>query len=500
MLARTEKTKAFWVLIGIVFGFFLLRLPSLIEPYWYGDEGIYQVIGNALNHGRLLYTGIWDNKPPLLYVLYAIFSANQFWVRVASLVFGVCAVISFYALAKSLFGKQEKAQFIPTAIFAFLFGIPLLEGNIANAENFMLFPIILAGVLVYNSTKLKTDATSKLSFSIFQLSTLNFQLVFAGFLLSLAFLFKVVAVFDFAAFTLFLIFTKTDQKNWLYKNIHKAIPLIFGFSIPVLLTSIFFILHGTFADFISATLGQNVGYVEYGNKFIFPQGLLFLKFFLLFLATTYLFIKRKVLSPAALFLGLWFSFSLFNTFFSQRPYTHYLLVLLPSFCLIIGIFFLSNIRHAYKKTIALLLLITILLVFKNFTLYQKTIDYYQNYISFIFNKKSVTQYQTFFDQNIPTTYAIVSFLKLHIKPNDAIFVWGNTPGVYALTNTLPPGRYIVVYHIRSSEDALLETQKTLLLQQPRYIIQTSKTPIPFSIGNYKEQFTIYGTHIYERTF
>ena len=35
------------ILAGVVF----LRIPSLFEPYWYGDEGIYLTIGQAMRHG-----------------------------------------------------------------------------------------------------------------------------------------------------------------------------------------------------------------------------------------------------------------------------------------------------------------------------------------------------------------------------------------------------------------------------------------------------------------
>src|SRR6266446_2115484 len=89
------------ILLGFLSCLFtLLRLPSLFEPYWYGDEGIYQVIGLALTRGRLLYSGIWDNKPPLLYVLYAIFHGDQPAIRLFSLFTGVITIILFYYLAK----------------------------------------------------------------------------------------------------------------------------------------------------------------------------------------------------------------------------------------------------------------------------------------------------------------------------------------------------------------------------------------------------------------
>ena len=49
------------LLIIVLVGIFLLRIPSFWEPYWYGDEGIYLAIGQALQRGAVLYRDIWDN-------------------------------------------------------------------------------------------------------------------------------------------------------------------------------------------------------------------------------------------------------------------------------------------------------------------------------------------------------------------------------------------------------------------------------------------------------
>jgi len=195
VLRKLEKSRGYWFLLITSFFFFLLRLPSLFEPYWYGDEGIYQVLGIAMNQHRLLYRDIWDNKPPLLYFVYSIFGSDQFWVRLFSLLVGLLTVIAFYFLVRKLFEK-ERIVWITTALFTLLFGLPLLEGNIANAENFMLLPIITAGFLVLKSTETKIpNAKYKL-------------LLTAGFLLGVAFLFKIVAVFDFGALLVFFCFCR----------------------------------------------------------------------------------------------------------------------------------------------------------------------------------------------------------------------------------------------------------------------------------------------------
>src|SRR5579859_2854102 len=148
LLKHLDASSSFWFLLITSFAFFLMRLPSFFEPYWYGDEGVYEVLGFGMRHGRLLYQGIWDNKPPLLYLIYALFDGNQPMVRVFSFFVGLIAVYFFFALSKLLFEKQ-KYTFIATGFFALFLGLPLLEGNIANAENFMiLFSIISAYLIV----------------------------------------------------------------------------------------------------------------------------------------------------------------------------------------------------------------------------------------------------------------------------------------------------------------------------------------------------------------
>src|SRR3989344_9540207 len=96
ILRMLEKNTGFWFVLASSFVFFLLRFPSLFEPLWYGDEGIYQVIGSSLNNDTLLYKEIFDNKPPFLYWLYSIFDSDQFAIRLVSLIFGLLSIIIFF--------------------------------------------------------------------------------------------------------------------------------------------------------------------------------------------------------------------------------------------------------------------------------------------------------------------------------------------------------------------------------------------------------------------
>lgn len=499
IIEKLEKRKEIWFIILVPFLFFLLRLPSLIEPYWYGDEGVYEIIGRALNNGRILYSQIWDNKPPLLYLIYAIANADQFTVRFLSLVSGVVSAVLFYYLSNKLF-RSYKISAIITVFYIFLFATPILEGNIANAENFMLLPIIASGLLVYRISEIKKITHAYLA------------LFSAGLLLGIAFLLKIVAIFDFAAFFIFLTclsgrqaFIFGAENKRLYKDLLKKLgAYILGFLIPVVFTVLYFIIQGSVADFVQATFFSNIGYVGYKNSFIISQGFLLLKLLALFAATALVFWKRKSIPQSVMFIFIWFFFSFFNAFFSGRSWNHYLLVLLPSTVLLFGLLFE---REAKKLRIVILVLLLIMMYSVNvlFKLSPRTIgkalQYYQNFALFITNNRSIREYQEFFDRRVPRDYEIARFIANNTKPNEVIFIWGNNPQIYVLSNTLPPGKYTVEYHISQSSKAIRETAYDLRRTKPRYfIILPGATNFPYNIGTYKNKFIIDGTDIYEKSF
>jgi hypothetical protein len=492
ILANLEKGRDIWFLIVTSLIFFFLRFPSLFEPDWYGDEGIYQTLGIGIKAGRLLYRDAFDNKPPLLYLLYSFVSSDQFMIRLLSLIFGLLAVIVFFYLCKRLFANF-KASYIATGIFAVLFGLPLIEGNIANAENFMLFLNISAGYLILRSLDTSIQNTK---YKI---------LLLAGLTLGLSFLFKIVAVFDLAAFAAFLFFANYSKRildifkpENLAKEAKNLMPFIIGFIIPIVVITLYFIFNHAFKEFLTATLFSNVGYVGYGNKFIVPQGLLIFKLILLGSLSLFIFWKRKAYGLSFAFVSLWLGFSLFNAYFSQRPYTHYVLVLLPAFCLVIGLFALN--KH-FSKIAGVLMLSVFIAVLLSFNFYIKTIFYYQNFAAFMLSKQSVTSYERFFDGSTPRDYELANFINLSAKASDNLFIWGNNAQVYKLTNKLPPGKYAVAYHITGYKDGYANTELGLEVNKPKFIIVMPNVPIfPFSLAGYDRRINIEGVNIYEKFY
>ena len=478
-------------LFTILLVFSLLRLPSLFEPLWYGDEGIYQVLGRAMMDGRILYSGIWDNKPPLLYLIYGLVNADQFLIRLLSYFVGVLSVYGVYQLTREFFSRNWIRN-LTTTLFAILFAIPATEANIGNAENFFLVFIIFSALIVVRSTQ--TESIEKK----------RKQLFFAGLLLGAAFLIKTVTLLDATAFLLFLLCITLPKKSLpapsdLLQALRQQLPLISGSVIPFIVVAIYFLLVGSLQAFISASFTNNISYVGYKNFFLIPHGLLITKMLLLVGFTIFIFLRRASFSQPALFIMLWFAFSFFNVFFSQRAYTHYLLVGITGFSFLVGLMLAEKKYRALSIAFLLVSLFTTVSVF-SLMKPQSILAYYQNFIEYATGKKSTSSYQAFFDKDVPEDYAVASFLKSHLKKNASIFLWGNSAQIYTLTNTLPPGRYTVAYHI-TSDGALNETQKAIDQKKPQFFVIQPDTTMPqLDLTAYLYRATIGSTTIYERAF
>lgn len=143
-------------LIGLVV---LFRIPGLFEPHHYGDEEIYFVMGRAWREGVPLYSGAFDHKPPFLYILAGL-AESVFAMRLILLLWMVLHTILFWYLARWFFEKVgDKVKFanvkifLSTLVFVILTTIPALEGNIANAELFMMMPLTAGFLLAVKAKK-----------------------------------------------------------------------------------------------------------------------------------------------------------------------------------------------------------------------------------------------------------------------------------------------------------------------------------------------------------
>src|SRR3989344_6203377 len=106
-----KMKKHHLILAAILFLIFLFRFPSLFEPFWYGDEGIFAAVARNLNQGGVLYRDAWDNKPPMIYLTYAaifqFFGVSMFWLRLVSAVVVLATTAIIYEIAQATIGARR---------------------------------------------------------------------------------------------------------------------------------------------------------------------------------------------------------------------------------------------------------------------------------------------------------------------------------------------------------------------------------------------------------
>jgi len=455
-----------WV-VGVLGGVFLLRIPSFFEPFSYGDEMIYLSLGEAVRRGLTLYKDIHDNKPPLLYFLAAI-AGNVFWFRVILAFWMMATVVIFWKLTQALFPasrqggpKKTKVQKVAVGAFAILTTIPLFEGQIANAEVFMVGPTILAFLILL-------AGKDRLA-----------NIFLAGVLFAVAALFKIPAALDAPVIVLLWLITSKDVKKSFAKITRKTIFLSLGFALPIALSLAWYYSKGALNNYLTAAFGQNIGYLssfrpqDTKAPFLQRNGPLLIRSGIVGLGLLLLFYWRKKLSPTFIFASLWLLFSLFAVTLSERPYPHYLIQIVPSISLLIAIFVgYKNIEQTL--VIIPLTLAALVLVYFKFW-YYPTIPYYARFLEFASGKITKQEYFARFDGNVNRNYEISKLIAASTTPDDKVFVWGDSPPIYALARRLPPIKYLAGYHIHDFSSPE-EVVGILEEQNPRVIVILPESP------------------------
>jgi hypothetical protein len=477
----------------------ILRIPNFFEPYWYGDEGIYLTIGNALVRGSKMYAQIVDHKTPLIYYLAMVPSQLHFRI----LLFGwmIVTTTSFYFLALKLL-KRTWPTLLSTIIFAVFTTLPWFEGNIPNGELFVM-GFVIVGLLIVSHTRYFTHALIKNTTKHPKLTN-SISLLVGGLFAGLAMLTKVPALFDAVAiftigyFHLVQTFSieKSTWKNW-FKDLRSIsmswLLLGTGVVVPIAVSLLYYISVGSGQDYLFFGLLYNFHYA--GNWQLAVTHPLLVFFFTLpgkvtFLALVFILLTalKKFFTASQQFILGWSALALVASLLSNRPYPHYFLQALPPLSLAVGMLAVSliNLLKDKKKAVkdmfsitfsgALLTFFISLLFIMNVGLYP-TLSYYQKFIALQTKQMSLQEYIYSFNYLMKDNYTIAPLIKA--ENPDYMFIWGTNPMLYALTQTRPVGKFTVAFHI---EDLGVqeETMQALQTNQPEFIVvmKEQKSDLP----------------------
>lgn len=409
----------------------LLRLPSLFEPYWYGDEQIYLAIGQGIRKGLVLYREITDypNKPPLIYLLAAA-AGSVFWFKFMLLAWNMIHVVVVDRLVKSR---------IATGAFILLTSLPMLEGNIANGEMFMSMPVTLGMLLLW-----------------------KVQYFWAGLMFALGFLFKIPVAADIAAAGLIF---------WVWRHNFKGI-ISFGLGLGLPIAVVLGVWYGMGVapmDLMKNMLGSS-GYVTaypLAPRLMLVTGL-----------SLGVYLARNKLGPKMVLGITWLMWALFGATLSGRPYPHYFIQIVVPVIVTAGAIAAdrANRFRVAAGGIALILVATALVILK--VRPYPVLAYYANFGQWVIGQKSFTDYVANFDRRMPRNYELAYYLKTHTSPEERIYIWGNQPDVYVMADRLPVGKLVTSFHVEDLQ-AYQDTMGWLKQDPPAAVVIMADEPRRF---------------------
>lgn len=439
-----EKNR---VLIVVLCLTVLARIPSLFEPYWYGDEAIYLTIGQAVRAGVPLYSGIHDNKPPFLYLLAALAGGNQYWFKFIAGLWVLATIVIFYKLAQKVF-EQRKWATLATGVFAFLVCWPKLEGNIANAELFFLLPTLGAAYLLWH----KPTAG---------------RVLIAGISLGLGAMFKMPAVLEAGVWPVIWLVSK-DRGWW-----KKSILLGIGILIPIGISMGYFGVVGSLREYFTAAWAQNLPYLSSWKAPGGERGIYSLSGRAIFAGiwAIVLLVWSKKQGSKIEILGLWSIIVLFAALLSGRPYPHYLMQTAGVMAMCLTLVVAGVRREKVLGVVVIGIFLAAIGVFKFYN--YPVLSYYKNFGEWVGRRKNQTEYFAWFNSQVNDNYRIAKVVRDGSDNGDKIFVWGDEPMIYAVSKRLPVGKYTVYYHIKDFR-AEKETLTKLQTNPPKYIVSFGK--------------------------
>src|SRR3989344_1232716 len=474
------KSWAGWVhrnqfIVMVLLVTLVLRIPSLFEPYWYGDEGIYLTVGAAINSGRVLYRDIYDNKPPLLYLTAALARGEQYWFKLIAGIWSLTTVAVFYKLAGKIWGNGQTKK-AAVLIFALLTTLPVWEGNIANAELFFLLPTVAAGLLLWNEKEIG-------------------KIFAGGVVLGMGALWKAPVLAEAVVWIFVWLGQAWRKELTMEKLVVRCVSLGVGALVPLIASWVALTKFGAGEAYVSAAWMQNLPYL---SSWQMGTGLGLFS------------VKGRLAATAAVsllavwlnggILALWGLWTIFAATLSGRPYPHYLLQAAGATALAITSLGWGSRRERLVGGGVITLLVGTILMFKFWT--YPTAGYYVNFLEWTLGQKSQEQYFEWFGGGVNRNYEIARVIMSGSRAQDRIFVWGDEPMIYALAKRLPEGKYTVAYHIKFY-GVEAETMQALTASPPRYIVETSDMaglPGLESLVNsrYKLEKEVGGANIYRR--
>ena len=123
--------------LGIVLLVVLIRVPSLFEPRWYSDEGFFTTVAWATGRGMPLYSGVYDNQPPVIFWLFRLTQAlgsieHHSVVQLTATAAVIAAGVLTFEVSRRYL--QPWASALAALLTGLALSLPVLDGDLLNVE------------------------------------------------------------------------------------------------------------------------------------------------------------------------------------------------------------------------------------------------------------------------------------------------------------------------------------------------------------------------------
>lgn len=464
---RLENISSYNVLILLIILSIALRFftffPTLIDH----DESTYLVIAKEILKGKVLYSDVTDIKPVGIFYITAgylkLFGDSIFGYRV----FGafIIALTAFFLYhTKINIGHTKNAALATGVIYIIYLSIWTQYGVPLNTEHFFNLFTSIALWLIFSLKK-------------------NWRFLVAGFVIGIGFLIKIVVLFDFAAFFLFLIISDGIDKKLNLKKLWVYLLSGLLFLIPFGLINLVYFKTGHFSDF------YQINYEVFGN---YPRQKDFLKAFIWiidfiakFLPISAFFFwalfskqnHNRLLVKEKLFVSIWIIFCLISVLLPGKRFTHYLIQLMLPVSFLAGNIFNPGLRKPG------------ILHF----IFTPKVGYFLLGLFFIVN--TFLHKKEYYDKT-DCPREISNYLEKIKNKDDLIFTGNAQHIIYFLLDISPPTKYVhpslllVDEHYNTLEiDPELELQRIFNLE-PEFVLIRNEVPDKIFPENLEENYML----------
>lgn len=454
-------------------------------------------VGQGIARGQLLYVEVWDNKPPLLYLVYTlshlIFGGVLWPLRILGFALAGLAVRYSYIFANRVLGLSQNYSNLAMILVTILFSFGL-ETTIFNAEN-LFAPLLLIG-----------------TYYVFTSGNKIWRLGSGSLIWGLAILTKIPTLAEILGLWLVYILLGISQievdsdkfflKFWLQlkvyfenlKNLFQNFVIVFGITLPLGATALFYGFINRWKEFYFATIGFSGSYIGedpippiiFGIPLKTPSGFggvlpdvglsqLQFKVFLFGLTVLllgFVYLKGKI-SKTTLLVGVWVSLAAFGSLISGRNYPHYIIQVFVPFVLFTTLI-INKLRSLQAQTgsfqFRATLVIAYLLLINQFTItfasgmmippYFSPTKYWWDFGKVALQQKTLADWQKDYNQDsFEMQSQLVPIITDLTGPNDKILTIGNLSELLVGSKRLSSYYQVVAYNWTESEEQVWNKSK-----------------------------------------